>query len=164
MKRIVMILTTLLMAGAGLHAQEILTRFSTNRISCKYTYSIDVPITLTYEGDALIQGECYHLKGNGLEIFCDGVNRWTVDSEAREVYIENADEVENIIKEFLTYSKDIKTTGNTLTGTLVDPDDDTNIKFALTEITYTPIDDDLVPFKLDVESLDDTYLVTDMRL
>ena len=163
MKRIVMILTTLLMAGAGLHAQEILTRFSTNRISCKYTYSIDVPITLTYEGDALIQGECYHLKGNGLEIFCDGVNRWTVDSEAREVYIENADEVENIIKEFLTYSKDIKTTGNTLTGTLVDPDDDTNIKFALTEITYTPIDDDLVPFKLDVESLDDTYLVTDMR-
>ena len=158
-----MILTTLLMAGAGLHAQEILTRFSTNRISCKYTYSIDVPITLTYEGDALIQGECYHLKGNGLEIFCDGVNRWTVDSEAREVYIENADEVENIIKEFLTYSKDIKTTGNTLTGTLVDPDDDTNIKFALTEITYTPIDDDLVPFKLDVESLDDTYLVTDMR-
>lgn len=159
-----MILTTLLMAGAGLHAQEILTRFSTNRISCKYTYSIDVPITLTYEGDALIQGECYHLKGNGLEIFCDGVNRWTVDSEAREVYIENADEVENIIKEFLTYSKDIKTTGNTLTGTLVDPDDDTNIKFALTEITYTPIDDDLVPFKLDVESLDDTYLVTDMRL
>ena len=164
MKRIVMILTTLLMAGAGLHAQEILTRFSTNRISCKYTYSIDVPITLTYEGDALIQGECYHLKGNGLEIFCDGVNRWTVDSEAREVYIENADEVENIIKEFLTYSKDIKTTGNTLTGTLVDPDDDTNIKFALTEITYTPIDEDLVPFKLDVESLDDTYLVTDMRL
>ena len=159
-----MILTTLLMAGAGLHAQEILTRFSTNRISCKYTYSIDVPITLTYEGDALIQGECYHLKGNGLEIFCDGVNRWTVDSEAREVYIENADEVENIIKEFLTYSKDIKTTGNTLTGTLVDPDDDTNIKFALTEITYTPIEDDLVPFKLDVESLDDTYLVTDMRL
>lgn len=159
-----MILTTLLMAGAGLHAQEILTRFSTNRISCKYTYSIDVPITLTYEGDALIQGECYHLKGNGLEIFCDGVNRWTVDSEAREVYIENADEVENIIKEFLTYSKDIKTTGNTLTGTLVDPDDDTNIKFALTEITYTPIDEDLVPFKLDVESLDDTYLVTDMRL
>ena len=163
MKRIVMILTALLMAGAGLHAQEILTRFSTDRISCKYTYSIDVPITLTYEGEALVQGECYYLKGNGLEIICDGVNRWTVDAEAREVYIENADEVENILKEFLTYSKDIKASGNTLTGTLVDPDDDTNIKFALKEITYLPIDNDLTPFKLDVESLDDTYLVTDMR-
>jgi hypothetical protein len=164
MKRIVMIFTALLMAGAGLHAQEILTRFSTDRISCKYTYSIDVPITLTYEGDALVQGECYHLAGNGLEIICDGVTRWTVDAEAREVYIENADEVENILKEFLTYSKDIKMSGNTLTGTLVDPDDETNIKFALKEIVYLPADSDLAPFTLDVESLDDTYLVTDMRL
>ena len=158
-----MIFTALLMAGAGLHAQEILTRFSTDRISCKYTYSIDVPITLTYEGDALVQGECYHLAGNGLEIICDGQTRWTVDAEAREVYIENADEVENILKEFLTYSKDIKMSGNTLTGTLVDPEDETNIKFALKEIEYLPVDNDMEPFRLDVESLDDTYLVTDMR-
>ena len=87
MKRIVMIFTALLMAGAGLQAQEILTRFSTDRISCKYSYTIDIPVTLNYEGDALVQGDCYHLKGNGIEIFCDGVSRWTVDAEAREVYI-----------------------------------------------------------------------------
>ena len=163
MKRIVMILTAVLMAGAGLHAQEILTRFSTDRISCKYSYTIDVPITLNFEGDALVQGECYHLNGNGIEIFCDGVSRWTVDSEAREVYIENAEEVENIIEEFLTYSKDIKASGNTLTGTMVDPEDEANIKFALKEITYLPKDDDLTPFTLDVESLDETYLITDLR-
>ena len=158
-----MIFTALLMAGAGLQAQEILTRFSTDRISCKYSYTIDIPVTLNYEGDALVQGDCYHLKGNGIEIFCDGVSRWTVDAEAREVYIENAEEVENILKEFLTYSKDIKATGNTVTGTLIDPEDDTNIKFALKEIAYLPLNDDLTPFKLDVESLDETYLVTDLR-
>ena len=163
MKRIVMIFTALLMAGAGLQAQEILTRFSTDRISCKYSYTIDIPITLNYEGDALVQGDCYHLKGNGIEIFCDGASQWTVDAEAREVYIENAEEVENILKEFLTYSKDIKATGNTVTGTLIDTEDDTNIKFALKEITYLPLNDDLTPFKLDVESLDETYLVTDLR-
>ena len=163
MKRIVMTFIALLMAGAGLHAQEILTRFSTDRISCKYSYTIDIPITLNYEGDALVQGDCYHLKGNGIEIFCDGASQWTVDAEAREVYIENAGEVENILKEFLTYSKDIKATGNTVTGTLVDPEDDTNIKFALKEIIYLPVDNDLTPFRLDVESLDDTYLVTDLR-
>ena len=163
MKRIVMIFTALLMAGAGLQAQEILTRFSTDRISCKYSYTIDIPVTLNYEGDALVQGDCYHLKGNGIEIFCDGVSRWTVDAEAREVYIENAEEVENILKEFLTYSKDIKAAGNTVTGTLIDPEDDTNIKCALKEITYLPLNDDLTPFKLDVESLDETYLVTDLR-
>ena len=62
-----MILTALLMAGAGLHAQEILTRFSTDRISCKYSYTIDIPITLNFEGEALVQGECYHLNGNGID-------------------------------------------------------------------------------------------------
>ena len=163
MKRTVMMFIALLMAGAGLHAQEILTRFSTDRISCKYSYTIDIPITLKYEGDALVQGDCYHLNGNGVEIFCDGVSQWTVDTEAREVYIENAGDVENILKEFLTYSKDIKASGNTVTGTLVDPEDDTNIKFTIKEITYLPVDKDLTPFRLDVESLDDTYLVTDMR-
>ena len=46
---------------------------------------------------------------------------------------------------------------------MVDPEDEANIKFALKEITYLPKDNDLTPFTLDVESLDDTYLVTDLR-
>ena len=50
-----------------------------------------------------------------------------------------------------------------LTGTMVDPEDEANIKFALKEITYLPKDEDLTPFTLDVESLDETYLVTDLR-
>ena len=37
MKRIVLISMTLLLAAAGLHAQEILARFSTDRITCKYS-------------------------------------------------------------------------------------------------------------------------------
>ena len=75
MKRIVLISMTLLLAAAGLHAQEILARFSTDRITCKYSYTTTVPIALNFSGDAVVQGECYHFSGNGLEIYCDGESR-----------------------------------------------------------------------------------------
>jgi hypothetical protein len=163
MKRIVLISIALLLAAAGLHAQDILARFSTDRITCKYSYTTTVPFALTFSGDAVVQGECYHFSGNGVEIYCDGESRWTMDPEAKEVYIENAGDAMNILQEFLEYSKDIKYTGNALTGTFNDPEDDNVVKFNLSSIEYTEATDDISGFVLDVEALGDDYVVTDLR-
>lgn len=42
------------------------------------------------DGEIHIQGNSYHMKGNGVEIFCDGTSTWLIDEVAGEVVIESA--------------------------------------------------------------------------
>jgi hypothetical protein len=44
-------------------------------------------------GDGLvyIQGNSYHMIGNGLVVYCNGATTWFVDEDAQEVIIESAD-------------------------------------------------------------------------
>lgn len=46
---------------------------------------------VTGEGTVEIQGNSYHMKGEGIEIFCDGSTSWMIDEAAKEVFIEAAD-------------------------------------------------------------------------
>ena len=43
------------------------------------------------EGTVEIQGNSYHMKGEGIEIFCDGSTSWMIDEPAKEVFVEAAD-------------------------------------------------------------------------
>lgn len=43
------------------------------------------------EGLVHIQGNSYHMKGNGIEIYCDGTSTWMIDGLAKEVFIEAAE-------------------------------------------------------------------------
>lgn len=43
------------------------------------------------EGSVDIQGNAYHMKGTGVEIYCDGNTTWLIDEVANEVMIESAD-------------------------------------------------------------------------
>ena len=42
-------------------------------------------------GTVEIQGTAYHMKGSGVEIYCDGTTTWLIDEAAQEVLIESAD-------------------------------------------------------------------------
>ena len=42
-------------------------------------------------GTVEVQGNTYHMKGNGIEIYCDGTSTWLIDETAEEVVIESAD-------------------------------------------------------------------------
>lgn len=162
MKRLSTIILTLLVAG-NLQAQDILKRFETERISCIYSYTIPGAIAFNFSGEALVQGNCYYLNGNGLEVFCDGTSRWTIDKDAMEVYIENAEDVQNLLQAFLHNSKNMKYTGNEVTGTFTDPEQETDIDFKLGRIAYTNASEDLSAFTLDVKNLEASYIVTDLR-
>ena len=57
-----------------------------------YEYVIDDGRTkVTGSGTVEMQGDSYIMNGNGIEVYCDGEVRWTVDRTSREVVLESCD-------------------------------------------------------------------------
>ena len=85
-------LLTLCFSASG---QNVVTDFaSTLKGKCAsfgYSYSISGQVPVSGSGTVKLQGESFTMKGDGLEIYCDGKDRWTVDTEAEECYIESVD-------------------------------------------------------------------------
>lgn len=127
-------------AAAQPQLDQIAAHLQTDRISLHYdcTYTEDTPVKLS--GILLIQGDCYRAIGNGMEIYCDGATRWSVDPASKEVYIEPA----NGLEELLEYR-------NALT------------ELKITELKYLPLSDDLSPFRFDTAPLGPDWVVTDLR-
>lgn len=143
MKKWILCLLPLLLsltAAAQPQLDKIAAHLQTDRISLHYdcTYTEDTPVRLT--GELLIQGECYCAKGNGMEIYCDGTTRWSVDPASKEVYIEPAEG----LSELLEYR-------NSLSA------------LKISDLKYLPLSDDLSPFRFATATLDDTWVVTDLR-
>ena len=88
----------LLLGTLTLHAQGPLDAFAgqlaSGEVTFKYSFEVQGDVPLKGSGQASLQGPCYHVFGNGLDIWCDGKTRWTIDQSAREAYVE-AVEVES---------------------------------------------------------------------
>lgn len=121
-------------------AREILGKLDSNRVSFTYscTMTEDVPVKL--DGTILAQGSCYLAKGNGLEIYSDGITRWTVDPQAKEVYIE----VSGGIEEVLDNSDAVK-------------------DLKISNLIYSPYQEDVETFTFDTSILDSSWVITDLR-
>ena len=91
-------------------------------------------------GSLVLQGDCYHAKGNGLEIYSDGHTRWTVDRESKEVYIESSTGTPEVFR----YEDSVK-------------------ELSLTDIRYFPANVDTSEFFFNTDSLGDEWIVTDLR-
>lgn len=96
MKRIVSILLLLLAVSIyGIDAQNVLKSFSdkaaSSRVSFSYNYAAKGKLPLKGKGNAVVQGESFILKGDGLEVWCDGKSRWTMDKVAKEAVAEAVD-------------------------------------------------------------------------
>ena len=68
------------------------SRLETNSISFKYSFEVKSDVTVTGKGSASLSGQSYHMDGNGMEIWCDGMTRWTLDRTSKEAYIESVDD------------------------------------------------------------------------
>ena len=144
MKKFILFLLPLLLSLTAAAQQpqlsEIAAHLQTDRISLRYdcTYTEDTPVKLS--GILLIQGDCYRAVGNGMEIYCDGATRWSVDPVSKEVYIEPA---EGLV-ELMEYR-------NTLSA------------LKISDLKYLPLSDDLSPFRFDTAALGSDWVVTDLR-
>ncbi|MGM9749003.1 MAG: outer membrane lipoprotein carrier protein LolA [Candidatus Cryptobacteroides sp.] len=103
MKRLSFIISLLCIAFSSAFAQtDYLRTFvdnaSSSRMVFDYTYKAEsrgVPVSGS--GTATVQDGCFILSGDGLEIYCDGKERWTVDTQAREVVIEPVQDASDIV-------------------------------------------------------------------
>ena len=81
-------------------AQSLSRRFSdAERGSCvtfSYSFTVRGNAPVRGEGTAVLQGNMFIVKGNGMEIWCDGKSRWTADRTAKELIVEDVDGLASI--------------------------------------------------------------------
>ena len=145
MKRI---LTTLILVvlGTSIWAQNSLSdiagRLGDFRIKAEFSCEIkteEAPVTC--KGTALAQENMFVVKANGIEAYCDGKVLAMVDPEEKEVYLQDAEGLEEYLKANI--------------GSV------TKLKFQ--ELRYLDKSDDISPFTFDVKGLDRKWTVTDLR-
>lgn len=97
MNRYIAFIALFLYCAAGLSAQEdrllerLYVNLTDNCVEMDYSYTVQMSgVRLNGNGTLLLQGEAWHMTGNGVEMWCDGETVWTVDKASKEVVIESA--------------------------------------------------------------------------
>jgi outer membrane lipoprotein-sorting protein len=69
--------------------ERLRAAISDSCLTLECTYSMYVSQTRR-QGDAevMLQGNAYTVRGNGIEVYCDGTRVWTLDSSLKEAYVE----------------------------------------------------------------------------
>lgn len=72
---------------------SFVTNVSTSLVSFDYSFSMPTKkAKMTGNGNVMVQGNSFVMNGNGLEIWCDGKTRWTIDRLSEEALIEYVDD------------------------------------------------------------------------
>lgn len=79
----------------GTALESLCNALSSSCVTMKCTYSINISnARMTGDAEVAVQNNLYTMTGNGLQVYCDGSKVWSVDSAAKEVYIESVDALE----------------------------------------------------------------------
>ena len=175
MKRIVTGLTAILLSLCAFAQGGIplLDRVPGHRVQFHYTYSLSQggkPMTQVTDGDVTVEDNAYQLSGLGLEVRSDGTTRWSMDRAAEEVLIEQVAKEDIFtnpalfIGSYKSYMDKIRvnaSSANSLDVTLI-LDEDTSARFVLKDIVFGD-KKGKSDFTLDVKSLPDSFIITDLR-
>ena len=166
-KSIIIILLTAL--GPALMAQNstesLKQLLDGNRVSFSYALTVQEKVPVRTNGTALIDGECYRISGNGLDIYCDGSTKWTVDTQAKEVYLEPSDGTREFLADpsaWLEMVHNLTVGEKVVSGVFRDPAG-SEISFRFTSITSAPQSGTTTGFTFDTSSLGSGWVVTDLR-
>lgn len=86
----------LMMICVSMQAQDAVTslvrKMEGAQVSLEYLYVMENAggVKLHGSGRLIMQGESYFMEGDGIKVWCDGKERWTVDEAAKEAVVENA--------------------------------------------------------------------------
>lgn len=139
MKRsvIIVILSLFCLAAGAQDLDAVRKKLDVSRVRVNYSFVMQ---KVHCSGTITVQIPCFKASGNGIDVYSDGISRWTVDPESKEVYIENAEGPDDYLK-YLLDIEDLK----------------------LSDLVSSPISDDLEMFVFDVSKLDSSWVVTDLR-
>lgn len=99
------ILAVLLLSASCLSVQarskvldSFITKVSSSLVTFDYSFTCLVNGTkMTGDGKVELQDDCFRVQGNGLDIWCDGKTRWTIDTFAEEVVAESVGAAEGLM-------------------------------------------------------------------
>ncbi len=82
------VLVALLSLSVKAQTLDVISTVKTSCVSCRYEFVLHGNVEMKGAGSLLAQGNCIQLISDDMEIWSDGVTRWTVDPKAREIVIE----------------------------------------------------------------------------
>lgn len=99
MRRIFTLIAAMLLVASAAaqntqHAalERLRAAYSESCLTLKCTYSMYVSQTRVQgEAEVLLQGNAYTMRGNGIEVYCDGTKVWTLDQSLKEAYVEQVE-------------------------------------------------------------------------
>lgn len=100
MKKISRIIAVLVLVSLGLPAgaksktlSGFIDKVSSSLVTFDYSFSMQTGKSkMKGSGTVKVQDNAFFMEGNGLEVWCDGKTRWTVDRMAEEALIESVDD------------------------------------------------------------------------
>ena len=190
--------------------KDFVDKVSSSLVSFEYSFSFQNPrykSKMTGSGDVKVLDNAFVMNGNGLEVWCDGSTRWTVDRMAEEALVEYVDdsadsyatnpalmisavdsaftEISSGVSKFQgkvadasvlspkvkgKYSMDIsqlklffKTGTSILIGAEVKLNDGSVSEFTISALSFSDRLETKESFRFDEKTLDDSYVVTDLR-
>lgn len=214
--------TTIILAAAALALFSIpsgaksktlgsfIDKVSSSLVTFDYSFTMQTTKSktkMTGSGNVKVQGNAFFMEGNGMEVWCDGSTRWTIDRFAEEALVESVSEsydsyatnpalmitaVDDAFNEvsFGTskfqgkavdafvlspvhkgkYSMDIaelklffKSGTSDLVGAEVKLNDGSVSEFSITGMTFSAQAEKKESFRFDEKTLDDSYVITDLR-
>lgn len=79
-------------SSAAVVMEEFVESISGKCVSFDYSYTLSgTSGKMTGSGHVVFQGDSFRQEGNGLETWCDGISKWTVDRNAKEAVVETVD-------------------------------------------------------------------------
>ena len=176
MKRIFATIAIVLSACVLSFAQgrkiDILEKAAGQRISFRYTYSLDQGEGMkeVTRGEVTAEGNCFVLTGLGLKTWSDGQACWMLDEEAKEVVIDKIakDDIFTnpalMVSNYRNFSDDIKVNkeGADYLDFTLRLDDDVSLRFVLKGIVISE-PEGVDEFSFDTSALSSDYVITDLR-
>jgi len=145
MKRIITLIVAVLsciVALAQTKPDEVVRLISAGKqVTLQYSLTVESGAPVQYNGVATIQEGAFLVKGNGLEIYCDGESLIVVDPKAKEIYVEKACSIQDYISSNI--------------GKIKDP------KISVTSTKEKAVD--ISAFKYDIKAKDSSWIITDIR-
>ncbi len=143
------------------------------RVVFDYDYSLSQnggEFSNVTSGKATVEGDSYNIEGLGLQIISDGTTRWTLDSEAMEVVVENADEGNLLTNPALLITNyrrlgksiQVKESKDDYLDVIYTVDENVKARFVIRQIQYFE-PKGKSDFSYDLKSLSKDYLITDLR-
>jgi len=147
-------------------AGRLKAMLESGRISAAYKYDIDGKIPVNGSGTAILEGNCFRISGGGLDIYCDGSNIYTVDSRAKEVYVEKAENSGGWLRdpeEMLSQIKNLKYGSDSISGSITTPGTEGTLNFTLSGIKTLSPSGKKDEFSFDLSAAGPDWVITDLR-